>query len=137
MRFAPHIGVLLVAAAPAFAQTQSGSLGGTIGKQDKSVTGGEEARPPQRPLRAPAKNGCQKVVGNWTWRGGTSQTTFDASGTGRNTAFGAITWKCSGGTVVANWPTLGIVDRITIGEDGNSLLITNSHGETFSVTRSK
>jgi hypothetical protein len=39
--------------------------------------------------------------------------------------------------VVAGWPTLGIVNRITIGEDGNSLLITNSQGETFSVTRSK
>jgi hypothetical protein len=122
---------------------QAGSTGGTLGKTDKSASGGDESglrqtsKPggPRKADQKTARGSCQKIVGTWTWRGGLGETTFNAGGTGRNSFQGGITWTCANGMVIANWPSVDIVDRITIAQDGNSLLITNSRGETFSVTR--
>ena len=69
------LGALLaaMAASPAFAQ--AGSAGGTIGKQNKSVSGGvEQPAPPKsasRPRRSPAastKSSSGSVSGRWHWQ---------------------------------------------------------------------
>jgi hypothetical protein len=119
---------------------QAGSTGGTIGKQGKSASGGD-AEPRQRPNsrtgEKSSSGSCQKIVGSWSWAGG-SETVFSANGTGRNShplTVGGCTWTCNGGTVTANWSSMGIIDRITIAQDGDHLLITNSRGETFAATR--
>jgi hypothetical protein len=117
-------------AADRMAFGQAGSTGGTLGKTDKSASGGEESGPHQtsRPRGARKANqkstsgSCQRIVGSWSWHGG-AQTVFNADGTGRNSAITGTTtctWKCVDGVVVANWGSLGIVDRITISGDGNS-----------------
>jgi hypothetical protein len=56
---------------PAVAQNQAGSTGGTIGKIDKSASGGQEAKPAERPL--PRSTGIVahsaiSVSGTWHWR---------------------------------------------------------------------
>jgi hypothetical protein len=127
------------------ASAQAGATGGTIGKTDKSVSGDNDSGPHQAPRQPRAykpdgqstSSSCRKVVGNWSWKGGTADAVFNSDGTGRLTwPFGAAscTWKCDGSGVIANW-SIGVVDRITISGDGNSLLINNSQGETFSSTR--
>ena len=78
------LGALLaaVAASPAFAQ--AGSAGGTIGKQNKSISGGEEqpARPKSvsRPRRAPAASAKASsgggVSGRWHWQAQCQQTFY-------------------------------------------------------------
>jgi hypothetical protein len=52
-----------------------------------------------------------------------------------NAVSGSFSWNCAGGMVIAKWRRDGIIDRITIAKDGNSLLISNSKGDTFSATR--
>jgi hypothetical protein len=65
------------------AMAQAGSAGGTVGKQDKSASGGEEQvqpklrRKPASAERASAKRdaGCEALSGStwaWSWRGITS-----------------------------------------------------------------
>jgi hypothetical protein len=118
---------------------QAGSTGGTIGKQGKSASGGD-AEPRQRPNsrtgEKSSSGSCQKIVGSWSWVAG-FETVFSANGTGRNSSpfAGPCTWTCRGGIVIVNWSSLGVIDRITIAQDGDHLLITNSRGDTFAATR--
>jgi hypothetical protein len=126
---------------------QAGSTGGTIGKTDKSATGGEEtdAHPRRATLdKGSTKNACYKFVGTWAWLYGLgSETTINPDGTGRNSTGLTVKWSCSGGEIVATWSHSG-VDRIKISPDGNSLSITVaecnsaplcSPGATFRATR--
>lgn len=133
--------LIALPAADRIALAQAGSTGGTIGKTDKSASGGDELGPHQM-SRTPgvrkgeaksARGSCQNIVGVWTWMNGT-ETVFNADGTGRNSFGGPCTWKCVGGAVVANW-NVGVVDRITISGDGKSVLVNNSNGDTFAGTR--
>ncbi|MGP0090116.1 MAG: hypothetical protein ACLPKB_09185 [Xanthobacteraceae bacterium] len=75
-RIAPLVLAIVVLYGPTItaAQVQSGSTGGTIGKQDKSASGGEEAPPPrqsgapksrQSTLRETPSGGS--VSGRWRW----------------------------------------------------------------------
>jgi hypothetical protein len=67
---------LIVCAAPSTLHAQAGSIGGTIGKTDKSVSGGDETQPPsqepqqrrqgarQKPQLV-ATGGCGNIAGEW------------------------------------------------------------------------
>jgi hypothetical protein len=131
------------------ALAQAGSTGGTIGKTDKSLSGGQEQGEPQRqpekkqlprsPSTSEKKTGdpCRKLIGRWAWNnaGGTSETVFSSGGTGQNAAFNLTnTWKCSGGIAMVRWSNGGS-DHVTISRDGNSLSILNPYGQVYSATR--
>jgi hypothetical protein len=134
---------------PAAVLAQAGSTGGTIGKTEKSISGGDEQNDSQRRLEGkkpsrspvaserPTGNSCQKLVGRWAWHYtlGTTETTFSPGGTGKNAPTGLTnTWTCSGGIATVKW-SHGYTDRATISRDGSSLSILSSSGESFSATR--
>jgi hypothetical protein len=113
MRRRASIGIALLALSHlAFANVssalaQAGSIGGTIGKQDKSISGGEEADRPRaapHPKRPAAKaqetssgHSCSRIVGTWTWYLGTSESVFHKDGTARHSTSGATgKWTCAG-----------------------------------------
>jgi len=128
---------------------QAGSIGGTIGKQDKSISGGEEA---DRPRAAPhskrrATNSqetssgpaCGRIVGTWKWGGGLGLTemVFNQNGTVRQSLTGSAgRWSCAG-TIVKTVFANGSTDRIAISKDGNSasVITTWGGGHSFKVTR--
>jgi hypothetical protein len=128
---------------------QAGSAGGSVGKTDKSVSGGEVTAPAPKPhhtgaAKPPGKtadtagSACQRAVGTWTWALGTT-TIFRPEGTGKNSSGNTATWTCSDGIFVAKWLTttggyLG-TDRITPAADGKSLTVNSSLGVTFSAER--
>jgi hypothetical protein len=126
------------------ALAQAGSIGGTIGKQDKSISGGVDAEtrraapPPKRSATkaqdTSSDHSCTRIVGNWTWYLGLTETVFNQGGTARNSGGATGTLTCTGGTVVAKWSN-GYVDRMSISNDGDSLSITNNLGVTWAATR--
>ena len=126
------------------ALAQAGSTGGTIGKQNKSISGGVNAEPrsaappPKRPATkaqdTSSDHSCNRVVGNWTWYLGQTETVFNRGGTARNSGGVTGTLTCIGGKVVATWSN-GFVDRMSISNDGDSLSITNNLGMTWTATR--
>jgi hypothetical protein len=84
----------------AVAQVQPGSTGGTVGKQDKSVSGGDtpqESRPStrkQEPHPSVAKNSsCGRIAGTWQWGGYTVVVKQDGSA---HNSYGNVdgTWTC-------------------------------------------
>jgi hypothetical protein len=143
--------------------TQAGSTGGTIGKQDKSASGGEvrvPTRARQAPLvrkrkhhvaardqRAPrvpkhhvseaGDSRCRKIVGTWTVSApGVGEATFDQNGGGRYTFFLGVTgkWTCANGIVIVTWNN-GVVSRVLVSHDGNSYTGTNNDGTTYAGMR--
>jgi hypothetical protein len=127
---------------------QSGSTGGTIGKQDKSVSGGDEAdgphaaprsKPSATPKVASSGSSCSRIIGTWKWGGGLGLTkmVFDQNGTVRQTLTGSAgSWSCAS-TIVKTVFANGSTDRITISRDGNSLSVTTTWGggSSFKATR--
>lgn len=63
----PLLAILIFLAGSSFALGQAGSIGGTIGKTDKSVTGGEEA---PRKIRSIKKSSPRADTGSSSRRGG-------------------------------------------------------------------
>jgi hypothetical protein len=131
------------------ALAQAGSTGGTIGKQDKSISGGAELdRPRAAPhSKRPATNSqetssgpaCSRIVGTWKWGGGFGPTemVFNQNGTVRQSLTGSTgSWSCAG-TIVKTVFTNGSTDRIAISKDGNSASVTTTWGggQSFKVTR--
>ncbi len=124
------------------ALAQAGSTGGIIGKQEKSVSGGEDSEPirtkppkhksSQIPVKKPsqAAGRCSNVVGSYSYPYG-SVTVFKSDGTATNSAGPQGTWKCAGGTVTVNWNT-GYNDRLTP-SGGSSFSGSNNHGWTWSA----
>jgi hypothetical protein len=118
----------------ACAQTQPGSIGGTIGQRDKSVSGGEERIESHRPPLSPnprnavadkkrpenAKNAaCMKIVGTWNWvLGGTR--IFLPTGRVPSDDRGGGTWTCSGDNYVFKYAD-GSEDRLKLSPDGDSM----------------
>lgn len=117
---------------------QGGTVGGTIGKQRKSVSGGDEpterrraAPPPRRKTapatgsrtsRQPAASRCGRAAGTWAWfNGGT--VTIGAGGTASSGSLTA-SWSCMGGQIIIVW-SHGYTDRLTLSPDGNRLSGTN------------
>lgn len=68
--FALAVGIFLV---PCFAQVQPGSIGGSIGKTDKSISGGESAAEPRPSTKRRIERGASdsssgvSVAGRWGW----------------------------------------------------------------------
>lgn len=129
------------------ALAQAGSIGGTIGKQDKSISGSEEADRPRavpRPKQPPASaeqtspgHSCGRIVGRWSWYLGVSELVFHKDGTALHPASGtAGKWTCAGNTVNVVWGTGGAArtDRITVAQDGNSILVVSPWGGGVTFT---
>jgi hypothetical protein len=134
--------LVALVAADGSAIAQAGSTGGTLGKTDKSASGGEDTVEPrgrpkrERPLRErDNRASCRKFVGAWSWYQG-GETVLNQDGSGHQSHGTTGMWTCAGGILTATW-TSGFVDRMMISSDGNSLLVTNNHGTTFAATRNK
>jgi hypothetical protein len=128
---------------PAFAQ--AGSTGGTIGKQDKSVSGDipavestpalKKPKPHRFGNDSPAKaNGesCGRISGTWQWWNG-GETVFRMDGTANHTSGMTATWTCSDGNYVVSWST-GF-DKLRLSPDGKRLDGSNSLGQHASGIR--
>jgi hypothetical protein len=141
--------LLTMPASPVPALAQAGSTGGTIGKQDKSISGREEAnrpnvathskRPAAKAQETSLGSGCSRIVGTWKWGGGFGLTemVFSQNGTVRQSLTGSTgSWSCAG-TIVKTVFTNGSTDRIAISKDGNSasVITTWGGGHSFKVTR--
>jgi hypothetical protein len=132
-------------ASSAFAQ--AGSVGGTIGNQDKTISGGEQADRPRaapHPKRAATNSSetssgpaCSRIVGTWSWGYGVTEMVFYANGTVRQSVTNNRgSWTCAGSVVTSVFAS-GDRDRISMSKDGNSASVTTTWagGHTFSVTR--
>jgi hypothetical protein len=121
------------------AMAQAGSTGGTIGKQDKSISGSEEhvgtkskPRKSVSPVVAdkPKSAGCGGAVGTYKWyMGGT--TIISANGTTTN-AWNRGNWTCANGQITIDWVS-GHVDHLTPAPGGYSV-VDNVVGQ-FSAVR--
>jgi hypothetical protein len=107
-------GVLLVAAItlmPRSVLAQAGSIGGTIGKTDKSASGSVNEQPrgqtkqrthldTETAQQHRSRSSCPNVVGEWnSWASfvfGKSDTTFNADGTWRHKSGQGGKWWCEG-----------------------------------------
>ncbi len=103
--------------APALGQ---GSMGGDIGKQDKSISGERDSARPSSRKAAPKRSGGGGFDG--TWRSvaaggsgctGNTTTTVTVSGTTITTAEGVVGTVSGGGAVRVNWSGKGMTGLIT------------------------
>jgi hypothetical protein len=129
-----------VALSAPFAKTafaQAGSTGGTVGKEDKSVSGGEEQTAPKSqthrsaPAPAAAKSlGCGKVAGAYKWIFG-STAIINANGTATNLGSQGK-WTCAGGQVTIVWSN-GSIDQLTPTASGYA--VVNNRGQQWDGVR--
>jgi hypothetical protein len=120
----------LVWANSSSALAQAGSAGGTIGKQDKSISGSEEPDTPRaapQPKRAAAHEAssgaaCGRIVGTWNWvLDGEVTTRPDGTYTyAFPRARGAGRWSCRDGTRVVLRAN-GREDRMILSADGMTM----------------
>ena len=127
----------LAVAMPGSAWAQSGNVGGTIGKKDKTVTGGDQpaitpARKTRATAAAPKASGCRALVGSWSWPFGNS--VFKADRSVRHSMGNTGKWSCAGATVVINWDH-GVVDRAILSPDGPTLSVASGVGISFQSKR--
>jgi hypothetical protein len=122
------LAILVAADGNAFAQ--AGSTGGTIGKTDKSASGGDKETEPQRRSIRPSKartkeaSSCARLVGVWSWYTG-GDVTFKSGGTFVQPEKSLTgTWTCKNDYVVMLW-SHGYTDRVTLSRDGTHLEGTN------------
>jgi hypothetical protein len=122
------------------AMAQAGSTGGTVGKQDKSVSGSEEPATPKlrshKLASAPAagkskSSGCGNVVGAYKGFSGVI-TVFKADGTAALANGVQGNWTCANGQVTAIWNN-GFTDHLTPKPGGFSAV--NNVGWQFDVVR--
>jgi hypothetical protein len=138
--------LFLAGAAPCVAQVQPGSTGGSIGKIDKSISGGEEANQPRVAPRPKREMGAQQtssgqacaLVGTWLWYRGVTEMTFHPGGTMQSNVTGRLAnkWTCTGKRTARS--ALGEAhEEYTISQDGKSMFVTSTWGGgvTFTATR--
>jgi hypothetical protein len=104
----------IIALAPALAFAQ-GSTGGTLGKTDQSLSGGqpkempaEKASPQKKTKPGPdvRQSGCGRNVDVWAWSNGLEVVVRpDATAVVSNGVAGILT--CAGGTYVFKWQGFG------------------------------
>jgi hypothetical protein len=153
MRRRTSIGIALLAllhfalANASAALAQAGSTGGIIGKQDKSISGDEEADRPRavpHPKRPAAKaqerssaNSCSRIVGTWSWYRGVTEMTFLKGGTLRSSTGAIATWTCTSGRSARSLGSNGSKEQYTVSQDGKSMFVTSTWGGgvTFTATR--
>jgi hypothetical protein len=123
------------------AMAQAASTGGTVGKQDKSASGGEEQVQPKsrlhkgtsRPAADKSKSsGCGNMVGTYKWILGTT-TVVKADGTTTHSTGPHGTWTCANGQLTIVWNN-GHLDHLTPTATGVSVLTTNT-GIQFDAPR--
>ncbi len=127
------------------ARAQEGSAGGTIGKQEKSVSGTEEtdtprrASHPRRPGRIEhersAGASCRSIAGTWSsWASsqfGHGDTHFNADGTMTHPASKG-TWSCANGEYVHVWETFGRRGPYRLSANGRQLIKVKDGSVSFS-----
>ena len=142
------LAVLAGLVSPALAQ--GGATGGTIGKQNKSVSGEAPRAPaatPQQPvpsaravrpeMQRPVDN-CKRVAGTWTangwWNGvyGRGDVQLNADGTARHKSGIVGHWICQGTSFAMNW-TNWVHSTGTLSADGNT--VTYPDGATMTRGR--
>ena len=112
------------------ALAQAGSTGGTIGKTDKSQSGGQlpSAQPEPQPRkqtgssRNAAVSPCSRMPGSWSWFNGVT-VVIRPDGTASDGPHTAK-WSCASGAVVMRW-SHGYTDRLSLSQDGTHLQGTN------------
>jgi hypothetical protein len=129
-------GVFLIAAItliPSLVNAQAGSIGGTIGKTDKSASGSVSEQAPTRtkermdanPHEQPGRTGCPNVVGVWnSWASlvfGTSDTTFNKDGTWGHKSGQGGKWWCEGSEFRIQKPGSG-VEKYRFSPDGKQII---------------
>jgi hypothetical protein len=125
---------ILMSFSSSSAWSQAGSTGGTIGKQDKSLSGGDEESAPRPNTRAakpaPAKarpsgdTDCHRIVGTWKSDYNGVVLVFAQDGTAvtnGGTEGPNFTWTCSGGVARDNSDLNS--DTYAVSPDGNTLTI--------------
>lgn len=142
------VGAVALAFAVTSAQAQSGSTGGTIGKQGRSAAGETNAAEPRSSPAAKNSNAsaaakqrqgsgsaCAKLVGVWLGPTNTDMI-FKADQTVTSPAFSdAGPWTCSNGQVVIRWKQWG-TDHCALTSEGTQMTCTNSLiGNSFSRSR--
>jgi hypothetical protein len=133
-------GMLASFAVSANAFAQAGSVGGSIGKTDKSVSG-EDAprniRPAKQPsARANAGSPCQRAAGSWMWRWLNDHTVVTLSPDGASSAGNGNkgNWTCKGSTLVISWGTGG-PDKMILSPDAKTAAGTGTLGVGVTGTR--
>jgi hypothetical protein len=119
------LAILVAADRSAFAQ--AGSTGGTLGKTDKSASGGEEGRSQTERKRVTTRSeprnaterSCSTIVGTWRWFTAFQNgdvVIFKADGSGLNASKNNEPgkWTCSGGEYVLTWSAAGNVDHVRV-----------------------
>jgi hypothetical protein len=135
--------VLVALAAEPAAFAQAGSTGGTVGKQDKSVSGGEENEGPsggrrnQKPRKPSSEGpqaslevgGCGSLAGSWTWKwlSESVHAVLRADGTATRSDSVSGNWSCSGSAVTVTW-SAGDPDRLMLSPNGKRLSGTGTFG---------
>jgi hypothetical protein len=132
------------------AAAQAGSAGGTIGKQEKSLSGdeapkisrtvksqkqGQNKHGPTRASGHHSEASCRSIVGVWTsWAAGVygkNDTRINSDGTIQHpTSKG--TWSCSGGEYVHVWNTFGVRGPYRLSPDGKRLIKIQDGSVSFS-----
>jgi hypothetical protein len=98
------------------ALAQAGSTGGTLGKTDKSASGGRQTTPQAssgRPLSP-----CRSAVGTWAFSNGVS-VVIKAGDAATASNGGVGKWSCDGGMVTIDWGTH--TDHYAISSAGNRM----------------
>jgi hypothetical protein len=107
------------------ALAQAGSVGGSIGKRDKSISGGEEvdgrraAPPSKQPVaKMQETTSCKGLPGTWTFSNGIG-VAFKAGGGLLATNDDVGKWTCEGSRVAAHWRKW--TDHYVISSDGTHM----------------
>jgi hypothetical protein len=125
------------------ALAQAGSTGGTLGKTDKSASGGEERQQEPKHRGRPREasvgtrgDGCGNVTGDWDWKwwSGSTVTTIKSNGTGSQTNGNSGTWTCADGVFSFSWSS-GITDRLKLSSNGRRFSGNNSWGASITGDR--
>jgi hypothetical protein len=147
---------LAMFAVPCIAQVQPGSTGGSIGKTEKSISGGENSADSQRtvPATKPSRPGsqgrvgervskqnegagsaCGRIPGVWTANGwynsiyGRGDVVLKADGSGRHVSGIVGTWTCRGSHFVMDWKNWAHGEG-TLSSDGNTITFTEGNTMT-------
>ena len=117
---------------------QAGSTGGSVGKTNKSVSGGgtQNNNAPSRTKRPSAGeigNACSHLPGTWSWYVGTSN--FSADHTVSHSWGNHGTWSCTGTGATINWAD-GALDRLTLDSTGSSGSVLSTRWDiTFPIKK--
>ena len=111
------------------ALAQAGSTGGTIGKQDKSVSGGTGLAPAPPPSPKPDLHTdlCKKLPGVWSTsvNSNLGALIIKSDGTMTHGSFSG-TWTCEIGVFNANW--YGTTTKCTISRNARQFSCANGGG---------